>query len=120
MREHKEPKTKAVDRKLAKVLGLEIPSGPYKGLYKSLDGVNKTVITSPPRFSDNPEMLEAAVDKLLEKQVTVPRVSTKELVAALSEREGVNRVDIGYLERINLKAFDDSETGPAIILVVTD
>ena len=85
-------------------------------------------ITMTTAKDKTPDEVIATANKLIVKMYPDPvkftpnlaAVSTKVLVAVLSAREDVNRVDIGYLEQINLKIFDEEETGPAIILVVTD
>ena len=85
-------------------------------------------ITTTTAKDKTPNEVIATANKLIVKMYQDPvkftpnlaGVSTKVLVAELSEREGVNRVDIGYLQPINLTIFDDAETGPAIILAITD
>lgn len=118
-----------MDYEIAEVLGLKIKDGPYKGLYKSLDGVNPTLFTSPPRFSGNADLLEIAAVKLLGKLVPkeglradMAVLETCELVTEVRKRPGVQSIDI--LPHAFYSVYADNKGnnryGPAIILIVED
>ena len=130
MPEVKLPENKKVDYEIAEALGLAIKTGPYKGLYKALDGVNPTLFTSPPSFSGSADLLEAAAVKLLAKLVPkeglradLTHLSTKELVEELRKREGIAvYTEVAPYAAYTLATEEKiiSGSGPVIVIIVED